>query len=270
MVRSLVEKHKHVFLFFQESELTSFDNRPVRSLKGSLLNRSMSVNTDGKARGLISLWNEDLFTCKVCITGKRYIILAGELVILKKEAAFYNIYASNEERERKQLWDFLYTTQTTFSMPWCLSGDFNAILNPSERKGGESAVGSIRSFNEFILKAKVVDIPMIGSPFTWTNNMERDSWARLDPFLFSPTMLLWFPKLSQRGLHRALSNHNAILVKWNVKDSTKMEDKLATIEAKAVVKRLVGWIETREDKYNDGVVEESSLEEAKLEAKVVH
>ncbi|KAK2652393.1 hypothetical protein Ddye_012249 [Dipteronia dyeriana] len=118
----------------KESKLTSFDNRLVRSLGGSLLNRSMSVDAEGKAKGLISLWNEDFFfTRKACITGKRYIIFAGELVALKKEAVFCNIYASNEERERKHLWDFLYTTQTAFPMPWCLGGDFNAILNPSER-----------------------------------------------------------------------------------------------------------------------------------------
>ncbi|KAK3193894.1 hypothetical protein Dsin_025204 [Dipteronia sinensis] len=38
------------------------------------------------------------------------------------------------------------------------------------------------------------------------------SWERLDHFLFSPAMLMWFPKLTQMGLPRALSDHHAIIV----------------------------------------------------------
>ncbi|KAK3193893.1 hypothetical protein Dsin_025203 [Dipteronia sinensis] len=113
--------------------------------------------------GLITLWNENMFDYKACTTGRRYIIIVGELRALKQEAVFCNIYASNDENERKTLWDFLIDIQATFPILWCLGGNFNTILNPTERKGGQCAAGSKKSFNEFILKAKVVDIPLLGS-----------------------------------------------------------------------------------------------------------
>ncbi|KAK3219223.1 hypothetical protein Dsin_013193 [Dipteronia sinensis] len=46
-------------------------------------------------------------------------------------------------------------------LPWCLGGDFNTILEPSKRKGLGCNMGSIRNFNSFVLKANVVNLPLI-------------------------------------------------------------------------------------------------------------
>ncbi|KAK2648759.1 hypothetical protein Ddye_016248 [Dipteronia dyeriana] len=56
--------------------------------------------------------------------------------------------------------------------------------------------------------ALVVDIPLQGLSFTWTNNREYGSWARLDRFLYAPLFLSWFPFIHQRGLSRSVSDHN--------------------------------------------------------------
>ncbi|KAK3219978.1 hypothetical protein Dsin_013948 [Dipteronia sinensis] len=97
-----------------------------------------------------------------------------------------------------------------FSMPWCIGGDFNTVINASERRGGEFNKWSGRAFNNFILQAKVVDIPMQGAVFTWSNNRVEGSWARLDRFLVSPIMLSWFPNMMQTGHPRTISDHGAI------------------------------------------------------------
>ncbi|KAK3199679.1 hypothetical protein Dsin_023094 [Dipteronia sinensis] len=48
--------------------------------------------------------------------------------------------------------------------------------------------------------------------YTWSNNREEEAWARLDRFLLSPTILLWFPNLFQPGMPRSLSDHNPVLI----------------------------------------------------------
>ncbi|KAK4845386.1 hypothetical protein QYF36_004396 [Acer negundo] len=70
----------------------------------------------------------------------------------------------------------------------------------------------MRSFNSFILQAKVLDLPLHGTSFTWFNNREVASWARLDRFLLSLWILSLFPKLIQYGLPRSVSDHNAIII----------------------------------------------------------
>ncbi|KAK3224850.1 hypothetical protein Dsin_004712 [Dipteronia sinensis] len=62
-----------------------------------------------------------------------------------------------------------------------------------------------------ILKAGVIDIALLGGvTFTCTNNRESASWARLDRFLVSPSLLVLFPNLTQKGLPKSVSDHNVI------------------------------------------------------------
>ncbi|KAK2638772.1 hypothetical protein Ddye_026567 [Dipteronia dyeriana] len=97
-----------------------------------------------------------------------------------------------------------------------MGGDFNTVLNPMERKDKSYDEGSVKNFNNFVLRAGLVDILCRGMPFTWSNNIVKASWGRLDRFLFSLDFLPWFPNMRQLGLPRTLSDHNASLVgeKW--------------------------------------------------------
>ena len=49
--------------------------------------------------------------------------------------------------------------------------------------------------------------------FTWSNNRIDQAWARLDRFLISPEILLWFPHFIQKGLPRGLLDHNPVLLR---------------------------------------------------------
>ncbi|KAK3218922.1 hypothetical protein Dsin_012892 [Dipteronia sinensis] len=50
----------------------------------------------------------------------------------------------------------------------------------SERNEGLGNKTSMRNFKAFMDYAKVVDLPMHGMSYTWTNNRDNASWARLD------------------------------------------------------------------------------------------
>ena len=164
----------------------------------------------GTAGGLLTLWNENHFSVKASINNQRCIIIAGEHLQLNKFMVFCNVYAANTEKKRKELWDFILQAQSLLPFPWCIGGDFNTVLNPSERRGSACNMGSIRNFNTFIFQARVVDLPLRGASFTWSNNREEASWARLDRFLLSSDFFAWFPNLLQTAFPRNMSDHNAI------------------------------------------------------------
>ena len=60
--------------------------------------------------------------------------------------------------------------------PWWVGGDFNVIRFPTERLG---------EFSEFIFCLGLMDIPLEGSKFTWSNNRESPAMSRIDRFLYS-------------------------------------------------------------------------------------
>ncbi|KAK2648310.1 hypothetical protein Ddye_015799 [Dipteronia dyeriana] len=209
-VKSVVLTQKPTVVFIQELKLDGFNSRVLRGLGGVFLSRGVVVDAVRSAGGLITIWNEDLLTVKYCISNKWCLTLVGILNKMDKEMGFYNIYASNSENERRDLWSFVINVQQIFSMPWIIGGDFNTILNESERKGDDFNKWSARAFNNFIIEAKVVDIPLRRVEFTWSNNREKGSWAKLDRFLVSPILLPWLSDLERIGLPRTISDYCAI------------------------------------------------------------
>ena len=210
VVRNLVKEIKPTVLFLQETKLDFFDRSIVSSLGGGWLSKGMGMESQGSAGGVISLWNEDHFSVMANINNSRCIIIAGQLLKIKKCMVFCNVYAANTEKDHKELWNFILQAQNSLHFPWCIGGDFNTVLNPSERRGSVCNMGSIKNFNSFILQAKVVDLPIRGSRFTWSNNREEASWAHLDRFLLSPEFFSWFLNLLQTTIPRTVSDHCAI------------------------------------------------------------
>ncbi|KAK2665224.1 hypothetical protein Ddye_003798 [Dipteronia dyeriana] len=174
------------------------------------IERGVGLESIGSLGGLIVLWNDNLFKVVSCISSQNCIILAGEVVSLKKTMVFSNVYAPNVEGDQKCLWNFIIKAQIALPGQWCIGGDFNAILFLSKRRKWIYSMSSMKNFNDFTLKTKVIDIPLHGGPFTWSNHKERASWARLDRFLLSPELVVWFPKLIQKCLPKNLSDHNPI------------------------------------------------------------
>jgi endonuclease/exonuclease/phosphatase family metal-dependent hydrolase len=66
-------------------------------------------------------------------------------------------------------------------------------------------------FSSFIFDQGLLDIPLVGGQYTWSNN---HCWSRIDRFLLS---LVWeekFPDVVQRRLLCLLSDHSPILLDY--------------------------------------------------------
>jgi hypothetical protein len=53
------------------------------------------------------------------------------------------------------------------------------------------------AFTDFIVEQGLMDLPLLGGVFTWSNNL---SWSRLDHFLVSLEWELSYPNLMQKKL----------------------------------------------------------------------
>ena len=99
-----------------------------------------------------------------------------------------------------------------WSVPWCVGGDFNVVRFLSERLGSNSFTATMQEFSNFILEQGLIDLPLQGGAFTWSNSREVASKARLDRFLFSVDREDKFPMVSQRQMSRLFSDHFLIVL----------------------------------------------------------
>jgi hypothetical protein len=97
---------------------------------------------------------------------------------------------------RRELWDELSGLMSWWKMPWCTGGDFNVVRFLSERLGVSGYSTAMEEFSEFIFMQSLVDLPLEGGQFTWSNNQEDQTWSRIDRFLISPKWEEYFPEVT--------------------------------------------------------------------------
>ncbi|XP_042972866.1 uncharacterized protein LOC122304675 [Carya illinoinensis] len=128
---------------------------------------------------------------------------------LKWEWAFVGTYGPNVDRDRRRLWEELAGVYSLWDIPWCMGGDFNIIFFPSERSGHLRNSTAMEEFFEFIFELDLMDLPLVGGEYTWSNGRV---WSKFDRFLVSPSWEAHYLEICQKSLPRVCSDHFPILL----------------------------------------------------------
>ncbi|KAL0439816.1 UNVERIFIED_CONTAM: hypothetical protein Slati_2464600 [Sesamum latifolium] len=95
------------------------------------------------------------------------------------------VYGHCDSTRRWLLWRGLQTlSESITNIPWCVLGDFNAVIDSSESCGRVTeATNAMAEFREFITGAALVHLPFTGCPYTWHNCSEgsRSFWRQRRP-----------------------------------------------------------------------------------------
>ncbi|XP_016207207.1 uncharacterized protein LOC107647664 [Arachis ipaensis] len=125
-----------------------------------------------------------------------------------------------------------------------IAGDFNAITSQAEKEGGgQKSATTIATFTNFIDSNELVDIGMVGHPFTWTNRRQGEDLVkeRLDHYLVGMEWKMKFPNAVVHRLTESGSDHAPILMEtepqsWHSKRRFKYQERWCGEED---VKRIV-------------------------------
>ena len=71
---------------------------------------------------------------------------------------------------------------------------------------------AMHQFSYFIFKHGLIDLPLEGGNFTWSNSREVVSRSRLDRFLVTTNWGAKFPSVCQKRLSRLVSDHFPIIL----------------------------------------------------------
>ena len=97
-------------------------------------------------------------------------------------------------------------------MPWCTRGDLNVVRFPSEKARGHNFTQAMADFSDFISSCGLVDPPLEGGQYTWSNSREEEAMSRLDRFFFTPNWEDQFPSITQHRLPRLLFDHFLLML----------------------------------------------------------
>ncbi|CAA7049076.1 unnamed protein product [Microthlaspi erraticum] len=191
-LRELNKKHAPDILFLMETKNNEeFINKevPLPEFGSKFL---VPPHSPGGG-GLALFWKQEV-ELTVLSSCDNYI----ETTVTYKEKIFITtfVYGEPDHSKRKGIWEELTAKNVPRDQPWFLTGDFNDILDHSEKTGGPvRAEGTFGDFRAFLSQGDLFDIPYAGNPLSWRGvrythlvhcrldrSMSNGAWADVFPF----------------------------------------------------------------------------------------
>jgi exonuclease III len=196
----------------QETKLEVITRQIVRSVWRCHHVDWMFLGSNGASGGILVMWDKRLVEKVEDAVGLYSVSCKFKNTADRKVWMFTGVYGPNADRERSNMWDELAGVQSWWGVPWCVGGDFNVVRFPSERMGSVAFSQAMYNFSDFIAVNGLIDTPLSGGNYTWSNNREVASMSRIDRFLFTADWEEGFSMTSQKRMIRLTSDHFPIML----------------------------------------------------------
>lgn len=152
--------------------------------------------------------------CKLKSFNKHHID-AEILMENRKQIQCTGVYSNPDMRQRKHTWTLLRRLSGLSSTPWLCFSDFNEILHPYEKSGGnERQLSLITYFREALRDCDLLDVGYKGYPFTQSNGRFGPAFVeeKLDRFVCNSAWRDIFSDSATTNIDTWTSNHCPVVM----------------------------------------------------------
>ncbi|GJX28014.1 RNA-directed DNA polymerase, eukaryota [Tanacetum coccineum] len=171
-----------------------------------------STSSRGLSGGILCIWNSLVFKKSKTLCHDNYVVVEGLWTPNDIRIMWITVYAPQNLSCKIALWSSLSNLISNWDAGLMIMGDFNEVIEAGERHGSNFNSRQVDIFNEFISNSSLIDIPLGGFNFTWT-----DKWgskmSKLDRFLISDRFHEDFPNVNGVILEKGIPDHRPILLK---------------------------------------------------------
>ncbi|KAL7145768.1 hypothetical protein ABFS83_07G108700 [Erythranthe nasuta] len=193
-VKNLIQNNKIDICGILESKLKTqdkIDNMVNNKFLGWKEVNNLNSHQGGR---ILILWNPATVTLIAQSEGKQVLncwIRHNATNLLFHASFVFGLY---KKEDRQDLWNCLEAYGNGLKSPWIILGDFNCVLNPSEKIGGRDYNAYyLKDFNECCQALNLADLNSHGCKFTWYNNCPTTPiWSKLDRAMGN---LEWFTSI---------------------------------------------------------------------------
>jgi hypothetical protein len=161
----------------------------------------------GAAGGLITIWNSSFFD-GIVIQNNSYAITV-KLTCRLSNNSFHvtNVYGPSRSSEKQGFITWLMNLDTSDYEDWLLGGDFNLYRSPENRNKSGGDFNEMNMFNDLISDLDLIDLPLSGMEYTWSNMQLDPLLIKLDWVFCSSDWNLTYPATHIQTLSRPVSDH---------------------------------------------------------------
>ena len=210
LIRELQYKYKVDIVLLFETRCGGMKAKKIISKMG--FNGSYVVDAQGFSGGLWVLWRDESWAVSIIGSSEQCVHLSfdhnGEKCLVSA------VYASPYYVKRRSLWRELEEFGNEVEGPWCVGGDFNAILFENERRSTRKEYSLVdKDFSNWYGESGLSHIHTMGSFFTWSR---EGCESRLDRILANDMFMDRFTEAKTTVLYSFKSDHKALLLTMEV------------------------------------------------------
>ena len=170
--------------FIQETKRSGLTKKMVASIWGRGEFEFISKDSEGNSGGILCVWVSGMFEVDSTIIGDNFICISAKFH--DSICHLVNVYSPCSLAGKRRLWEDLRRVRHELGGDnWCVSGDFNAVLDRSERRGvSASSRTEMQEFKTLVEDLELTDLPALGNKFTYFAN-DGVTMSRIDRFLAS-------------------------------------------------------------------------------------
>jgi hypothetical protein len=206
-LHQMVKDKKLKMVFLMETKMS---NKRVDFLKRKLgFENLFEVDSVGRNGGLVLLWKNDI-QVDIQNYSRRHIIAVVLIANNGEKWKFTGFYNHPDLAKCKEAWALLRFLSQFQPLPWLCLGDFNEILNLTEKKG------VMEDFQRTLEDCGLSDLGFRGPKFTWHNGREGRAYTqeRLERATANSKWCGKFGMIDVEVLASRSSDHNPLLISF--------------------------------------------------------
>jgi hypothetical protein len=153
------------------------------------------------------IWVSALFSGQVVLEESFGLAISFTSVLSAETFMVVNVYGPCEGIARENFVAWLFSLDIADDALWLLLGDFNFYRFVENRNRDGANMSNIATFNEIISYLGLIELPIKGRSFTWSNMQTDPVLVQLDWFFTSTAWTLQFPHTMVKPLARPTSDH---------------------------------------------------------------
>ncbi|KAL9227918.1 hypothetical protein vseg_003553 [Gypsophila vaccaria] len=219
---NMSRKRKEINFFLKNNEVglfglleTKIKNKAFLKAVDSFDSWCISTNNGYHSGGRIwVLWKPSMSRVQFKEYNAQFIHMKIDSLFQRSSFFLTLVYAFNDILEREPLWSSLRRLSLQTQGPWAIVGDFNCVLRPSERVGGNVPSVEMEPFKTCVEDRGVFDITSVGALFTWNNKQKPESriYSRIDRFLVNKAWSNSMPDSFAHFMPEGMCDHTPCIV----------------------------------------------------------
>ena len=184
-LRNKIDESSCTVVCLQETKREIFDASFIRNFAPRRLDCFDCVPSVGASGGILVPWNSSIF--KVVTIAKQQFALTLSLTSVHNNESWFlaSVYGPCTEPGRSLFIDWLKNLRIGDDENWLLVGDFNFYRSLENRNKPCGNIQDTFIFNEAIDQNGLIELPIKGRAFTWSNMQQDPLLEQLDWFFSS-------------------------------------------------------------------------------------